>query len=167
MKIVFPVGLSLILALGGVSGAGAHDPKASQPPTPPSSPTAAPGSPAAAVESFHSSLASGDREAAMSWLDPQVVVFESGGVEISREEYAAHHLESDMAFVGATKTEVAERRAVSSGDAAWVLTRSRTTGTFRDRPVDVDGVETMVLRRDEGRWTIVHIHWSSQQRKAD
>ena len=154
-----------VVAVGG-SAAMAHDPKATPPATPPA-PSAAAGTPAAAVEAFHSALSAGDRERALSWLDPEVVIFESGGAEMSREEYASHHLESDMAFVGATKTEVVDRQAQSAGDTAWVLSRTRTTGQFRDRPIDADGVETMVLQRDGGQWRIVHIHWSSLARKSD
>ena len=125
------------------------------------------GTPAAAVEAFHSALAAGDRDRALAWLDPKVVIFESGGAEMSREEYASHHLESDMAFVAATKTEVVDRQAQAAGDTAWVLSRTRTTGQFRDRPVDADGVETVVLQRDGGQWRIIHIHWSSYARKSE
>lgn len=139
-------------------------------PTPPASssplPAAEAGTPTATIEAFHSSLSAGDREGAFSWLDPNVMIFESGGAEMSREEYASHHLESDMAFAGATKTEVVDRQARSAGDTAWVLSRTRTTGQFRDRPVDVDGVETMILQRDAGHWRIVHIHWSTHDRKS-
>jgi ketosteroid isomerase-like protein len=119
------------------------------------------------VEGFHAALASGDRAAALDCLDEKVIIFEGGGAEMSREQYASHHLESDMAFVAATQTDVVDRQAGAAGDVAWVLSRTRTTGQFRDQAIDADGVETMLLRRSEGRWRIVHIHWSSQARKAE
>ena len=84
---------------------------------------------------------------------------------MSREEYAAHHLASDLAFAGAIKSELIDRQIESAGDVAWVLSRTRTMGRFRDRDVDVDGVETMVLRRANGGWHVVHIHWSSRARR--
>jgi ketosteroid isomerase-like protein len=119
-----------------------------------------------AVESFHAALAAGDREGALSWLDPQVVIFESGAAEKSRDEYASHHLQADLEFEGAVTTEVLDRQTHSAGDAAWVLTRTRTTGTFRGRDLDLEGVETMLLRRVNRRWSILHVHWSSRSRRA-
>jgi ketosteroid isomerase-like protein len=155
----------IVAALAGT--AAAHDPKAPAAPPSPAPTAAEAGAPAAAVESFHSALASGDAERALSWLDPEVVIFESGGAEMSREEYASHHLESDMEFTTATDTEVLDRRAQAGADVAWVLSRTRTTGRFRDRAIDLDGVETMVLRRVDAQWRIVHIHWSSGARQAE
>jgi hypothetical protein len=128
-------------------------------------PTPAP-SPVDTVGAFHSALATGDREKALAWLDPTVLIFESGGAESSREEYASHHLAADIEFEKAVETAVLDRRHYVSGDSAWGLTRTRTTGRFRDRSIDALGVETMVLRRIENRWLIVHIHWSSRPKSG-
>jgi ketosteroid isomerase-like protein len=70
-----------------------------------------------------------------------------------------------MEFAQATKEEVVAREAGVSGDAAWVLTRSRTTGTFREKKIDLRGTETMLLRKSADGWRIVHIHWSSAKVK--
>jgi ketosteroid isomerase-like protein len=166
MRISQLVGVGLAV-IGATSALRGHDPKPAAAPTPEAPRVAVAGSPAAAVEAFHSALAAGNREEALRWLDPQVVIFESGGAEMSRDEYAGHHLGGDMEFVGAVKTEVLDRQAHSEGDVAWVLTRARTTGQFRERDLDVDGVETMVLRRAGGQWRIVHVHWSSAARKSE
>jgi ketosteroid isomerase-like protein len=127
-------------------------------------PNPQPAEAATAVEGFHAALARGDRAGVLSWLDPRVVIFESGAAEMSREEYASHHLQSDLEFERAVATEVLDRQTHSAGDAAWVLTRTRTTGEFRGRELDVEGVETMLLRRVNGRWSILHVHWSSRSR---
>lgn len=116
---------------------------------------------AGVVDGFHAALRSLDRDKALAALDPGVRIFESGGAEMSRDEYAAHHLASDMAFVAATRMEVLDRKVTISGDAAWVLTLSKTTGSFRGRDVSSRGAETMVLRKTAGSWHIVHVHWSS------
>lgn len=147
------------------SAALAHDPKV-HPTARPELATAAAGSASAAVEAFHAALAAGDREGVLRWMDPGVVIFESGGAETSREEYASHHLDADMQFVRAVKTEVVDRQEHSTDDAAWVLSRTHTTGRFHDRDVDVDGVETMVLHRGTEGWRVVHVHWSSHSRKT-
>jgi uncharacterized protein DUF4440 len=122
-----------MLLLAALAGAPmwAHEPKPQPTPQPPTMRAEPAGSPAAAVESFHRALAAGDRDRALSLLDPQVLIFESGGAETSRDEYAAHHLAADREFVRAVKSELVDR-----------------------------------LRRVQGQWLIVHVHWSSHARKS-
>jgi len=120
-------------------------------------PATAPGT----VDAFHRALQQGDSATALSLLAADVVVFESGSQQMSREEYRSHHLGADMAYESATRTEVLARRSGEAGDVAWVLSQTRTTGTFRGREVDRTGVETMLLRRTAQGWRIVHVHWSS------
>lgn len=157
--------MTLLTVIGTTATLRGHDPK----PTTAATPAArqeAPGSAAAAVDAFHAALAAGDRDRALASLAPEVVIFEGGGAEMSREEYAGHHLGGDMEFVRAVKTDVVDRQSHLAGDVAWVLTRTHTSGRFRERDIDVDGVETMVLRRSDDQWRIVHVHWSSHARKA-
>jgi ketosteroid isomerase-like protein len=121
-------------------------------------------SPSRTVDSFHQALAGGDREAVLRLLDPEVTVFESGGAELSRDEYASHHLGADMEFSAATTRKVVGQAEGETHDAAWVLTRSETSGTFRGKEIDLLGAESVLLRRGEHGWRIVHIHWSSRPR---
>ena len=124
-----------------------------------------PQGPQEVVAAFHAALSGGDGAKVTELLAPGVVIFESGGAELSREEYASHHLGADMEFAKATKVEVVDRQAGEAGDAAWVLTRSRTSGTFKDQKVNLRGTETMLLRKTADGWRIVHIHWSSAKAK--
>lgn len=114
------------------------------------------------VDQFHTALAAGDSTLALGFLSPDVVIFESGGAEMSREEYRSHHLGADIEFSMGTTREVTDRRIDAGGDVAVVLTRSATRGTFRDRDIDSTGVETVILTRSDDGWAIVHIHWSSR-----
>jgi len=119
----------------------------------------------AALDAFHAALAAGDRDGALARLDPAVVIFEAGGAELSRDEYASHHLAGDMEFLAATTTERVDRRSGASGELVWVLTRSNTTGTFRGEDVSSRGTETALLARSANGWRIVHLHWSSRATK--
>jgi ketosteroid isomerase-like protein len=123
----------------------------------------APDSPAAVVNAFHAAQAAGDSLESLEFLAPDAVIYESGGVEASRDEYRAHHLGIDVAFAAATRREIVDQRVGAAGDVAWVLTQSRVTGRFRERDVDSRGVETMLLRQTPGGWRIVHIDWSSRR----
>src|SRR5689334_6675564 len=118
--------------------------------------------PRAAVAAFQQALLAGDSPRALALLAPDVLIYESGGLETSRDEYAASHLKADIeALAGATVQQL-EQRQVIEGDIAVVTTRSRMTGKGGGKPFDLLGTETMVLRRHGGSWRISHIHWSAR-----
>jgi ketosteroid isomerase-like protein len=117
--------------------------------------------PAAVVDSFHSALRRGDTRAALGLLAGNALIFESGGVERGKAEYASHHLAADAAFSQAVPSTITRRAGEAAGNVAWIATEGRTTGTYKGKALDRRTVETMVLRRTEAGWKIVHIHWSS------
>jgi ketosteroid isomerase-like protein len=121
--------------------------------------------PAQVVDAFHAALKRGDTAAALAMLSEDAVIFESGGVERGKSEYASHHLEADAAFTKAVPSQIVRRSGAASGAVAWVLTEGRTTGTFKDRPVDRLTTETALLRRQGNAWLITHFHWSSAATK--
>lgn len=118
----------------------------------------------ATVERFHRALGDGDRAAALQLLAPEAVILEGGAAQ-SRAEYEREHLGEDIAFARATKSERSETQIQQKGDAAWVTTKSRTTGTFNGRKIDSVGVELMVLTKGGAGWRIRAIHWSSRSNK--
>lgn len=122
--------------------------------------------PAKVVDAFHAALARGETTAALALLADDAVIYESGGVERGKAEYASHHLEADAAFSKAVPSRVTRRTGAADGTVAWLLTEGRTTGTYKDRPVDRVTTETAMLRRVGGTWRITHFHWSSAAAKA-
>jgi mono/diheme cytochrome c family protein len=119
---------------------------------------------AAVVDRFQKLLAQGKTREAADLLDPAVLIFEGGGAERSREEYASHHLQSDAEFLTTANVALGNRSGVVVGDLAWIATESelKTRGT---KPLDLMSTETMVLKRTAQGWRITHIHWSSKQKK--
>jgi methionine-rich copper-binding protein CopC/ketosteroid isomerase-like protein len=118
--------------------------------------------PVAVVDRFFRELASGNVKAASSLLNPDVLIYESGGAEGSREEYASHHLAEDAHFLQALSHRLLGRTADAAGDLAWVASETKLSGNANGKPVNVVSTETMVLRRTPAGWRIVHIHWSSR-----
>lgn len=116
---------------------------------------------AAVVDAFHRALHAGDQDAAAALVASDALIYESGGTERSKAEYASHHLPADAAFAAATTRAVSRRSGHADDDLAWIATESTTTGTFKGRPINSRSTETMVLRRKDGVWRIAHIHWSS------
>ncbi len=150
---------TLVSLIGLIAEAGATEPAAQGPS---GDAVAASGRRAAeVVHAFHTALRRGDTRSAAALLADDALIFESGGVERSKAEYAAHHLPADAAFSKAVPAARTRRTGYAIGDLAWIATEGRTTGTYKDKPVDRITTETMVLRRNGNSWNIVHIHWSS------
>ena len=117
----------------------------------------------AVVADFHRALAEGYRDGVLKLLMPNAVIFETGYVEASREQYAAGQLGADLLYAATVQREVVHREAVVSGDMALVITQARNSGEFQGEPVNLTNTETMVLRRSGGNWKILHIHWSGHE----
>lgn len=116
---------------------------------------------AATVDAFHAALRRGDTKAASALLAANALIFEAGGVERSKAEYAAHHLAADAAFSQTVPSTVTRRAGDSDGTIAWIASEGRIAGSYKGTAVDRVTAETMVLRRVGRAWKIVHIHWSS------
>lgn len=113
------------------------------------------------VTAFHAALAESDQVTAASLLADDALIYESGGVERSKAEYASHHLPADAAFAKATTRNVTRQSGHAGGDLAWIASESTTSGTYKDRAINSRSTETMILRRQSGAWRIAHIHWSA------
>ena len=128
--------------------------------------TAEASTPEEAMAAFRAAMKSGDAALVKRWLAPEVLIYEGGAAERSRDEYAAHHLGADMAFLKKSRVEILKQSSGSSDDAAWVTTESRIRGeSSKGKPIDLASTETALLKRNAEGWRIVHLHWSSQDFK--
>jgi hypothetical protein len=114
------------------------------------------------VDAFHRALAATDTAGALSLLARELIVFEYGVVDPTVEAYAFQHLPVDMDVAAQTEWEVVTRQVGSEGAAYWVLSTYRITGTDRaGNRIDVNTMETVLLRRVGEAFRIVHFHWST------
>jgi ketosteroid isomerase-like protein len=114
------------------------------------------------IASFEAALRAGDFGRVSALLDPQLLVFEAGGAERSRDEYLAEHAKADAEFLKGARVEDGGTAVTVAGDAAW-STKTSVLQFERDgKPAAVYAAETMILRRGPDGWKIVHIHWSSR-----
>lgn len=118
------------------------------------------------VDAFHAALARQDTAGAAALLSDSALIFEGGYVECSKAEYASHHLGADAAYASVVPTSLVKRSGLADGDIAWIASETRTTGTYKDKPVDRLSTETMILKKEASGWRIVHIHWSSRAAPA-
>ncbi len=118
--------------------------------------------PAHMSQKLQLALTTGDRQLVEQLLDPEVVIYESGGVEQGFAEYASHHLEADMAFLQGMQHEVLDEQTRVFGDQAVYWAHTRVQGTYKDKPMDLYSNETLWMHHVDGKWRIRHIHWSSR-----
>jgi ketosteroid isomerase-like protein len=118
------------------------------------------------ADRFADALAADDQATVRALLLPNVLIFESGGAEISADEYAGHHLPADIAFMAAIKRTVLSRQSGGDMTTGWVATKARLQGRYKDRDIDLDSTESLVLQRSRIGWRIAHVHWSSSPHPA-
>lgn len=106
-----------------------------------------------------------DASAIMRLPAEDVVIHEGGNVE-GRAQYVADHLPADIEFEQSVSSKRGPIRAVVVGDAAWAMSTSEHSGTFRGRPVDSIGTELIVLSRVADSWRVRAIAWTGRQRQA-
>lgn len=121
---------------------------------------------AGVVDAFHAALETGDTAAALALMSDDVMIFEEGGAERSRGEYASHHLEADAAYAAASVSALSRRAGWASGDVAWIVSEGETQGQAGNSATGRLTVETMILKRGPDGWRIQHIHWSSRAMPA-
>ena len=119
----------------------------------------------AVVDQFSSALESGDLERVGELLADDVVILENGGAEHSREEYLSGHAKYDAAFLKDSHIQVTHRTARAEGSLAWVATESELHATEKGEPFTLLSTETMVVRKTDTGWRIVHVHWSSRPKR--
>ena len=115
------------------------------------------------VDAFHAALKKGDKAAALSLLDDSIEIYEQGAVEHNKAEYAAKHLDADIAFSAATKRNRTSKGGAMLGNLAYITSENKVTGTFKGKAVAMVSIETMVLHKSAKGWKILHIHWSSRE----
>jgi len=148
------IAAALLLAAALPTAAGAQIRR--PPPPPPGGPGAR-----AVVESFSAALQRGDSMRVLRLLHPQLVVYESGVAE-DLAHYRSHHLAADIAFLAQVRSTTIHDDFTVSGGMALYTREYRSRGTWRGKPIDSTGTETLVLVRTEQGWRIRHIHWSSR-----
>src|SRR3546814_11210704 len=70
---------------------------------------------------------------ALALLPDDVLIFESGGAERSKAEYASYHLAADATFSQATAQTLTHRNGRAAGDLASLATESQPVGKIKAR----------------------------------
>lgn len=120
---------------------------------------------AATLDAFHHALKEGNGDAALALLHDNATILEGGHLQ-TKSDYAAGHLASDMQFLAAVETERLSKDADVGDGQATVVTRTRMSGSYNDKAVEVISKEIATLVATEDGWRISHLNWSTEPASA-
>ncbi|MEO8505080.1 MAG: nuclear transport factor 2 family protein [Acidobacteriota bacterium] len=87
-------------------------------------------------------------------------VIESGHASWGWFDYRDKHLKAELANMQVATYELSDFRVMTSGDMAFATLHYRIVANYRGVGLRANGLKTVVLRKRDGRWRIVHTHTS-------
>lgn len=113
------------------------------------------------LNDLETAIVENDSEKAGEILHDDVTILEGGGME-TKSEYLSHHFHSDGKFLSAMNREEVSKTIKIEGDVAWVSSKTKMTGTYSGREIDMNSLELAVLKKENGMWKVIALHWSSR-----
>lgn len=117
--------------------------------------------PAQVSDDLYAALSKGDGTAVGKILSETVIILEGGHAQKSRDEYMSGHMISDMAFLADINRKIISREASQSGNLAWVITHSISTGAYNGKEINLTSREMLVMEHNGTAWQITLIHWDN------
>lgn len=120
----------------------------------------------ATVEAYHRAFEARDIEGIRHQLSPDLVVFEMGGVDRGRDSYLGHHLGPELKELTAWSTTNMEIKIQAQERLAYATCAFTFEASFANGKTSKGkATETLLLTKEDGRWIIRHLHWSSRPLK--
>jgi len=124
---------------------------------------------AAFLKAYDAAFNAKDLERLAGFYHPDVTIFEGGSVNDGWADYRDHHLGPELkefADLEFTHVKVVPH-LLGGGRSAYVTAEYRLKAKVGDRPIDAEGLETLVLvNGSDGAWKIRHSHTSSRRKPA-
>ncbi len=113
------------------------------------------------LSDLETAIVENDSEKAGEILHDDVAILEGGGME-TKSQYLSHHFHSDGKFLSAMNREEVSQEISVEGNMAWVTSKTKMTGTYSGREIDLSSLELAVLKKEKGMWKVIALHWSSR-----
>lgn len=113
------------------------------------------------LSDLEAAIISNDSEQAGKILHDDVTILEGVGME-TKSQYLSHHFHSDGKFLAAIDREKISQDITIEDNVAWVTSKTKMTGTYSGRDIDMTSLELAVLKKENKEWKVVALHWSSR-----
>jgi ketosteroid isomerase-like protein len=114
----------------------------------------------ASLEKYDRAVQTKDVETVKSLLASDVLLYEHSVRNDGLQDVFENHLKPEILESQDLRLDFSDVRVTSGADLALVTRQYRIRGKLGGKLIDATGNETMVWRKIEGNWKIVHIHYS-------
>lgn len=94
--------------------------------------------------------------------DPSVLIIEGASADVGWKQYRDHHLTPELKAVKNLKYKYSNVAVSVVGEVAWASFDYSLDALMKGKPLSIKGKGTLVLRKNNGVWKIVHSHTSGR-----
>ena len=114
----------------------------------------------AAVERYNAALVAKDLPTLKGLLAPDIILYEHSVKNIGLDDVWNNHLRPEVEAFENTKAAFTDVHVWTNADLAIVTRQYSIQTTMNGRAIDARGNETMGWAKRNGKWMVVHIHYS-------
>lgn len=122
------------------------------------------------LQAYEAAFAAKDLARLAGFYEPEVTIFEGGGINRGWADYRDNHLGPELQEMEGprlTHTNVFVRVLDDTSRSACLTSEYRLQTRMKGSEIDAGGLETLIVARSpEGNWRIRHSHTSSRRRPA-
>ena len=118
------------------------------------------------LQKYDAAFNAKDLDRLATFYHPDVTIFEGGSVNDGWADYRDHHLGPELKEFEALEFAHVDVAPHVQGDGrtAYVTSEYRLKTRIEGRPIDAEGLETLILLKGaDGAWRIRHSHTSSRR----
>lgn len=112
-----------------------------------------------ALDTYDLAIAKKDVDTVRNLLAPDVLLYEHSVRNDGATDVFENHLKPEI-LEGTLQLSFSDLRIAAGTDLALVTRQYRVRGRFEGREIDASGNETLVWKKSNGQWKILHIHYS-------
>lgn len=120
------------------------------------------------LDGYDAAFIAKDLEKLAAYYDPNVTIYEGGGINNGWADYRDHHLGPELKAFENLQFGHSDRKVHVLGDgrSAYVVSNYFVKAKMGERAIDSGGLETLVLVKGaDGAWKIRHSHTSARARR--
>jgi ketosteroid isomerase-like protein len=119
-----------------------------------------------ALQAYDQAVAKKDVETVRQLLAPDLLVYEHSVRNDGAQDAFENHLKPEILDTEGLQLSFSDLRVTTSSGLALVTRQYRVKGRSEGKAFDSTGNETLVWKRMDGQWKIIHIHYSHACPKA-